>query len=329
MKADLDVTPGLARALLAEQHPDLAGLSLEVVANGWDNVMLRLGHAGDDGPALALRLPRREAAAALVRHEQATLPRLATLLDPGAGPGGPPAGDGAVAVPVPVRVGRPSDALGYPWWWSVTPWVEGTAADRTPVLARRAWAASFGAVLAALHVPAPPDAPPNPVRGIPLARRAEARDPAALGARLDLVPADRRAAAREVWQAALDAPVHDGPPVWLHGDPHPANLVVAPGSRGDRLAAVVDWGDVTSGDPAGDLGALWLLFDDAGHAACRDAVQARAHRGAGWDDATWARAAGWALLYATNMLAHPDEHPRLVPIGRHALDRLLAPRTRP
>jgi aminoglycoside phosphotransferase (APT) family kinase protein len=135
-------------------------------------------------------------------------------------------------------------------------------------------------------------------------------------------------AARRVWAEALAAAPSDGAPLWLHGDPHPANLVVAPGDGhdgADRLAAVVDFGDVTAGDPASDLGVLWLNFDAAGRATCRAALAAAGAGpgGRGWDDATWARARGWALLYATNMLAHPEEHPAMVPIGEHALAALL------
>jgi hypothetical protein len=33
--AEVDVSVELVRQLLAEQHPDLAGLALEVLANGW------------------------------------------------------------------------------------------------------------------------------------------------------------------------------------------------------------------------------------------------------------------------------------------------------
>ncbi|MFC8600636.1 aminoglycoside phosphotransferase family protein [Isoptericola sp. NPDC057191] len=312
-EAEIDVDVALVHALLAEQHPDLAGLPLHVAANGWDNVMVRLG---DD---LAVRLPRRALAAPLVEHEVRALPALATRLH---------AVVPDVVVPAPVRVGRPSPALRYPWSWVVVPWAAGASGESTPVARRTAWARELGLVLAAVHEPAPQDAPANPVRGVALRDRAEARDPAAMDERLGHLPADQRGAARHVWERALDAPVFDGPPVWLHGDPHPANLVVAPGRDGqpDRLAAVVDWGDVTSGDPASDLGALWLCFDDAGRAACRATVQAQARDGQGWDDATWDRAAGWALLYATNLLAHPDLHPRLVPIGQHALTALLADR---
>lgn len=317
MRADVDVTTDLARALLAEQHPDLAGLPLTLAANGWDNVMLRLGDE------LALRLPRREAAAGLVRHEQAALPRLADRLRADV-PG--------VAVPTPVRVGRPSVALSYPWWWSVTAWIDGVSADRTPVANRTAWAETFGTFLATLHVPAPDDAPENPVRGVPLQDRAEAADGDVLDERLARVPAPWRGRALDLWHDALDARPYGGPPRWLHGDPHPANLVVGPpvdrpggdtDDDADRLAAVVDWGDVTAGDPASDLGALWLCFDIHGRARCRAVVQERADDGRGWDDATWRRAAGWALLYATNLLAHPDLHPAMVPIGTHGLAQLL------
>ncbi|WIB13809.1 phosphotransferase [Curtobacterium sp. MCPF17_052] len=38
-----------------------------------------------------------------------------------------------------------------------------------------------------------------------------------------------------------------GPPVWVHGDLHPFNLLVETGPRGDHLSAVVDFGDVTAG----------------------------------------------------------------------------------
>ena len=309
--AELDVDVPLTRALLAEQHPDLADRPLEVVAHGWDNVMVRLG---DD---LVVRLPRRALAAPLVEHEQRALPALAGRLR---------AAVPDVVVPVPVRLGRPSAALGYPWPWHVVPWAGGVSAEATEVAARTSWAPTLGRLLAAVHTPAPADAPPNPVRGVPLHERVEATDPAVLDERLAAAPAATRAAARRLWDRALAAPAFDGLPVWLHGDPHPANLVVAPGvdGRADRLAAVVDWGDVTSGDPASDLGTLWLCFDHAGRAACRAEIQARANEGHGWDDATWARAAGWSLLFATNMLAHPDLHPRMVPIGRHALPALLA-----
>ena len=108
--AEADLSAGLVRRLVAGQHPDLAGLRVAVLANGWDNVICRLG---DD---LAVRLPRRVAAAELIRHEQRWLPELAARLP--------------LSIPAPVRVGRP--ALGYPWHWSIVPLLPGQIAELSP-----------------------------------------------------------------------------------------------------------------------------------------------------------------------------------------------------
>ena len=51
--AEVDVSVELVRQLLAEQHPDLAGLALGVLANGWDNMVCTVG------ADLLARLPRR------------------------------------------------------------------------------------------------------------------------------------------------------------------------------------------------------------------------------------------------------------------------------
>ncbi|MEV0889851.1 aminoglycoside phosphotransferase family protein [Promicromonospora sp. NPDC050262] len=292
--ADLDVTVGLARSLLREQHPDLADRPLDLVANGWDNVMLRLGEG------LALRLPRRELGAQLMRNEHRVLPLLAPRLP--------------VAVPDPVRVGAPSAALGYPWPWAVVRWADGVAAATVPAARRTPWAEHLARVFVALHQPAPDDAPDNPFRGVPVATR-----DAGFQERVALLPERVRPRAREVWAEALAAPVFDGAPVWLHGDPHPANLV----ADGDRLSAVIDFGDVTSGDPASDLGTVWLTFDAEGRERFRAVVDAEARGGHGWDAGTWRRAKGWAALYTAICFAYPDTHPAMVGVGEHAVEQLF------
>ncbi len=285
---EVAVDEALARALLVDQHPDLADLPLRWVGTGWDNALWRLGDT------LALRFPVREAAAHLVEHEQEWLPRLAPRLP--------------VAVPSPVRVGRP--ALGYPWAWSVVPWFDAVAVAHLPVPERSAWATSLADVFVALHVPAPDDAPDNPVRGddirtrLPVLRERVERQ--------GLADAD---AIVERFVELAAAPTWHGPPVWIHGDPHPANLLAHDGA----LAAVIDWGDVTSGDPACDLATAWLTFDESGRAAFRERVQA----GSRWDDDVWRRAQAWALHLSVVLQTHADEYPHLAAVGRHGLAHAL------
>ena len=92
-------------------------------------------------------------------------------------------------------------------------------------------------------------------------------------------------AATEVWEAALTAAWH-GPAVWVHGDVTASNLLVVDGC----LSAVIDFGCSAVGDPACDLTMAWTFF----HGDSRDAFRSRL----ALDDATWARARGWALWKA-------------------------------
>ncbi|WP_277213743.1 aminoglycoside phosphotransferase family protein [Isoptericola croceus] len=291
MKADLDVTVDLVRGLLAEQHPDLAGLPLRVEANGWDNVMIRLG---DD---LAVRVPRREVAAHLVEHEQRWLPVLAPRLP--------------VTVPVALRVGRPSVGLGYPWSWSVVPWTDGRRGSDVAPERRRRVAGPLAAFHHALHSPAPSDAPVNPVRGVALPTRDEA-----LRGRVErgVVPDGDEVLA--LWSQLVEAPGWEGLPLWIHGDPHPGNLVLADDGT---LRAVVDFGDMTAGDPATDLAAAWLVLDAEGRAVYRDALGDRYPA----DDPVWLRARGWALTMSTSMLESGPESAWVHRMGTESLARVL------
>lgn len=285
--AEIDIDDRLVRALLRDQHPDLAELPLRLVATGWDNATYRLGEH------LAVRLPRIEDAVGLLRKEQEWLPQLAQRLP--------------VTVPVPVRVGRP--AAGYPWPWSVVPWVPGRSADHevlSPAQARR-----FGRFLAALHQPVSKSFPRNEYRGVPLAGVADGFE-----RRMDHLSTVNTGLAvplsvvRERWQRALAVPA-DGLDTCVHGDLHPKNLVVDEG----RLAAVLDWGDLTAGDPAIDLGAAWMLFPVDAHQDIWDAYQPTSSD-------TMVRAAGWAVYFGVMLLdVGLANDPPFAEIGRRTLLR--------
>lgn len=286
--ADIHVDAELAASLVASQHPDLAG-PVTFAANGWDCASFRLG---DD---LAVRLPRRTMAAGLVLHEQRWLPELAAI--------------SPVPVPAPVRVGRPSRE--FPFAWSIVPWFEGVTAYAIEPASRAAAAPGLAAFVAALGTGAPADAPLNPFRGVPLAVRDDVVRERLASGRLPDAPA-----LTAVWERSLAAPAWGGPAVWVHGDLHPANLVLA---ASGALAAVIDFGDVCAGDPACDLATAWLTFDATGRAAFRAEVEYRQET----DAATWDRARGWALVLGSAIVDSIGTSSALGRVGAYALGQVL------
>ena len=286
-RAEIEVTTALVDALLRSQHPDLAG-PLRRVANGWDNVIFRLGED------LAVRLPRRALAAQLTANEQRWLPELAPRLP--------------VPVPEPVRSGRPES--GYPWPWSIVTWFDGRRLAEVPVPQRTTYATTLARTYAALHATAPAEAPANPYRGIPLSDRAGLLDQ-----HLSLIALAEEPRIRALWTELSAVPAWSRPPVWLHGDPHPGNILVLD----HRVTAMIDFGDLTAGDPATDLALGWLAFDAVGRAQFIQVYEAERSL----DADVWSRARGWALGLAVALLAHTDDEPLLAAVGRHALRQAL------
>ena len=262
--AEVHIDLALVATLIREQFPQYAGRSLQHFASGWDNVIVRLG------PDLLVRLPRRKVAVSLIEHEQRWLPVLAPRLP--------------IPVPEPIHAGRPSAR--FPWPWSITRWIPGESVDVSGLQSEEAL--RLAAFLKALHQPAPDEAPNNPVRGVPLVTRAAAV--AERMARLKRKTEQLSARILTTWREGLEAPLGTERH-WLHGDLHPQNILAGEG----RIVGIIDWGDLCGGDVATDLAALWMLFDRP------DQQKALAAYG-GIDEATLARAKGWAVYFGVVLL---------------------------
>lgn len=244
------------------------------------------------GDQLAVRLPRRAAIASLITHEQTWLPQIAGRL--------------TLPVPVPLRTGHP--AKGYPWHWSILPWLPGVCADASDLDSTEG--SRFALFLQSLHTAAPPDAPRNPLRGVPLTQRAAVLEP-----RIQRLLASTTVITPRVlhlWQDALAAPI-DVSPTWLHGDLHLRNILV----EDRKISGIIDWGDVTSGDCATDLAAIWMLFAEP-------AVRQQALIAYGQpSQATLRRAQGWAVLFGVFLLdTGRVDNPRNAVLGERILRQL-------
>ncbi|MFG2146219.1 aminoglycoside phosphotransferase family protein [Streptomyces sp. NPDC048696] len=280
----------LVRKLIARQFPQWAGLMVKRLSSGGTvNAMFRLG---DD---MVVRLPLGESGAGDVTMEREWLPRLAPLLP----------------TPVPEVLGAGEPAEGYPWPWSVYRWLAGEnpsagALSEPALLAKDL--AGFVAAMWSVTLPGAPRA----YRGGPLASL-DASTRAAIeelrGIPEEGVDCDAVAA---VWADALAAPGGDGPPVWLHADLMPGNLLV----DGGRLTAVIDFGCTGVGDPACDLFPAWNLLPPDARRVFREALDV--------DDAMWRRGRGRTLSQALIALPYyRTTNPTMARNARHVIRAVL------
>lgn len=269
---EIAIDASLVRALVDEALPELARLPLvPLAASGSSNALFRLGRE------LLVRLPRRPGGSATIAKESRWLPVLAPALP--------------VAVPEIVAVGAPGH--GYPEHWSVVRWIDGDHPAVPPAPGTTdALALDLAGFVAALRSrPVPPGALTDPAlrgyRGEVLSgldadtRRSLVACASQPGLDLDLD------ACRRLWDAAMcEGDPVPAEPRWLHGDLAGENVLV----RNGRLAAVLDFGGLTVGDPTADLVAAWELLDPSGRAGFRSQLEV--------DDATWRRGRAWALALA-------------------------------
>lgn len=280
------IDEALVRRLVAAQFPEFAHHPLGVVEPwGTDNAIWRLG------AEMVIRLPRIHWATEQVDKEAVWLPRLGPRL--------------TVSVPDPVAIGEPGE--GYPYRWAIHRWLPGEPAGPGNLDDRCAFVEDLARVVVELRSCPTEDAPPARNRARPIQHYDEStrRAIAAAGRLIDTE------VAIEIWEAAMAATAHDGPPVWVHGDLE-GNCLVDDG----RLSGLVDWGSACVGDPAVDVQVMWSpLFDDDARRRFVELVEA--------DEATIARSRGAAINQACAALPYYlHSYPLIVERSRHKLRAL-------
>ncbi|MGI5500421.1 aminoglycoside phosphotransferase family protein [Lentzea sp. CA-135723] len=273
----------LVDELIRTQFPRWHGLPLREVRHGGTSHAMY--RLGDE---LTVRLPRREWAWNEAAKEAAIVPLVAPHVP--------------VAVPEPVALGLPDDH--YPYQWSVVRWIEGELApieavsEDTPL--------ALAEVIRSLHGMDATGVTWTPNRGRPMT----SDDDEAVRVNIKALGGSPRLTA--VWENALAAPRWSEPARWQHSDLHAGNLLFREG----KLVGVIDWGSAGVGDPAANLMTAWLYLDERGRARFRRELSE-------FDDATWARAGGWALHLAVLALPYyRDTNRFLADIATRTLDQL-------
>lgn len=207
---------------------------------------------------------------------------------------------------------------GFPHPWLVSRWIDGDDCAGLVLTDRIAssWADALADVVLAMRSVDLTSVPqvdwPSGGRGGRLGPRIQEvlRSPAVLHS---LRPGELTLVEQVLATAAeVEPPL--GPPMLLHADLIPGNLV----QRAGTLVGLLDFGTLTTGAPAWDLTPAWWVLDCAGRAAFRDRLAV--------DDATWA--VGRALALTQGLLARWYYEPRghsLAPLGARAVTQALTP----
>jgi len=277
--ADWPLDEALVSALVTEQAPQHAG-PVRRLGRGWDNEVFLVGQAH------VARLPRRAPGVPLLRNEHRWLGELPPL---------------PIPIPSLVHRGQPSERFRHPW--SLCRFHPGERVDDRPL--DRSAAVAMGSFLAALHHPAPPDAPGNDARAIPLEERTAGfeRDLVALGS--------LGRGLQDHWSRLRRLPP-SADRVWLHGDLHPGNVLHQDGA----VTAIIDFGDLCAGDRAVDLSFGWMAFGPQERGVFFD------HAGAGPLDRE--RSRGWALALAATYVAFFEPGPFRA-MGERTLQQIRVP----
>ncbi|MGA8163601.1 MAG: GNAT family N-acetyltransferase [Waddliaceae bacterium] len=283
---EFHIDEALVQRLLAKQFPSWANLPLKsVLSAGTDNALYRLGNE------MVVRLPRIGWAVGAIEKECEWLPKLAPFLP--------------FSIPTPLGKGVPSEE--YPWPWSIYRWLEGSnpivGQIPDPVLLTN----DLVAFIQALHKINLSNGPISN-RGVPL----EKQDIETRKALRQLEGMIDVPTVTAIWEIALQASTLSKPPVWVHGDLSPGNLLIQHG----RLSAVIDFGILGVGDPSCDLIIAWNLLPAHMRNHFRNALAV--------DDATWERGRGWALSNALIALPYyKDTNPVLANNARHVIQEVI------
>ena len=265
----ISIDAKLAGQLVSSQFPIWKDLPVRPVElSGWDN---RTFHLGD---TMLVRLPSAKEYAVQVEKEQVWLPKLAPFL--------------SLKIPVPLAMGKAG--CGYPWKWSIYSWIEGDSLASLSVALETyklfALAGDLGKFLNELQKIESQGGPRPGLHSFYRGGDLKIYDEETRRALSLLEGKINTRSAAAIWEKALSTSWNKKP-VWVHGDISAGNLLL---NQDRRLSSVIDFGQLSVGDPSCDLAVAWTAFKGESREKFQETLSL--------DDGTWARGRAWALWKA-------------------------------
>lgn len=259
----MDISIQTVKDLIKEQFPNYSNLEIRPVEkSGHDN---RTFHLGD---TMSIRLPSAKCYVAQVEKESKWLPVIASKL--------------TLPITTPISKGKPSNL--YPYPWSINKWLSGETVNHDNVNSNQ-FAIDLAVFLKEFQsincTGGPIGGTHNFFRGGNLSVYNDETQSALkkLNGVIDIKKCS------EIWSKAISSK-WTKPPVWVHGDIAPGNLLVS----NSKLSSVIDFGVLGIGDPSCDLAIAWTFFDNESRKIFIESMNL--------DNDTWDRARGWALWKA-------------------------------
>jgi aminoglycoside phosphotransferase (APT) family kinase protein len=283
---ELDIDEHLVRALLESQCPKWAHLPLKAVtSSGTDHALFRLGNE------YVVRLPRIDGATKNLNKEYEWVPKISQLLK--------------TPLSEPLFKGSPSES--YPWAWMINKWNEGHNPNFEKENEHAQLAKDLAHFLNELHS-IRLDNGPYSRRGLPL-KKVDTEVKSSISKLKGEIDVPQ---ITFLWHQAMNVPLWNKDPVWVHGDFLPGNILI----QNNRLSAVIDFSDLGIGDPACDLIIAWCILKPNSRKIFRENLE-------NIDDNTWERGKGRALSIALIMLSYyKNTNPVLASLARQILKNI-------
>ncbi len=258
----MNIDTTLAKKLISEQFPKWKNLPISAVKqSGWDN---RTFHLGNE---MTIRLPSNESYAPQILNEYQWLPKLAKNIT-------------TCQITTPIALGQPSPS--YPWHWTINQWIKGETASITQITDLNQFAQDLANFLTQLQNTDPTNGPSPGPHNFHRGGDLNAYNQDITEAIPKIKNKKEQTIANQLWLYALSTQ-WEKPPVWVHGDLATGNILIKNG----KLTGIIDFGQLTTGDPACDLAITWNLFTGESREHFKNTLQL--------DKNTWIRALAWTL----------------------------------